>query len=284
MLLWHSICELQVWSATTFVNIISISVQVTMAPKNSLLSMCRSCRLSYISQPRRALSDSARHQAPGGLAERLGIRVEPEEPRKEPEALDQIAEALRKPQRPASNPPPPLSNLMSGELRSIAQSAQEEAATRSNAKISADEPYHLNVYAHRHNMHITFTEPSRNPILSFSAGNIGLRKAQRSSYDACFQLAAYTFRKMAEKQWRVGGKKMTHNTMKTLSDIRRPGAMHGGSGIEIVFRGFGPGREAFQKALLGTEGRMIKPLVSKVTDSTRLKFGGTRSPKVRRLG
>ncbi len=200
--------------------------------------------------------------------------------------MEQIAEALRKPAQrsSASSNVNNAASMFSGDLQSIAQSAREEAATRPGARVSADEPYHLNVYAHKHNMHITFTEPSRNPILSFSSGNIGLRKAQRSSYDACFQLAAYTFRKIAEKQWRVGGKKMTHNEMKTLGDIRRPGAMHGGVGIEIIFRGFGPGREAFQKALLGTEGRMIKPLISKVTDGTRLKFGGTRSPQVRRLG
>lgn len=251
--------------------------------------MCRSCRRSYIAQTRRNASNTTRNHEPSSLAERLGIRVEPETPPKEPQALDQIAEALRKPQKASTSSSgntqhQGLNSLLTGDLRSIARSARDEAATRPSARVSADEPYHLNVYAHKHNTHITFTEPSRNPIISLSTGNLGLRKAQRSSYDASFQLATYTFRKMAEKQWRVGGKKMTHNQMMTLADIRKPGAMSGGAGIEVIMRGFGPGREAFQKALLGTEGRMIKPLVSKVTDSTRLKFGGTRSPKVRRLG
>ena len=75
---------------------------------------------------------------------------------------------------------------------------------------------------------------------------------------------------------------MTMNPMRTLQAVgTRDG---GGSGIEVVLRGYGPGREAFQKALLGQEGRDINQLVSKVTDGTRLKFGGTRSPAVRRLG
>ncbi|EXJ85217.1 hypothetical protein A1O3_05892 [Capronia epimyces CBS 606.96] len=265
-----------------------------MSRPNAFTSMCRSCRRSYMAQTRtqpqtrRHASNTARSQEPSSLAERLGIRIEPETPPKEPQALDQIAEALRKPQRTSTSSPHPqrqgLNSLLTGDLRSIARSARDEAATRPSARVSADEPYHLTVYAHKHNTHITFTEPSRNPIISLSTGNLGLRKAQRSSYDASFQLATYTFRKMAEKQWRLGGKKMTHNQMMTLADIRKPGAMSGGAGIEVIMRGFGPGREAFQKALLGTEGRMIKPLVSKVTDSTRLKFGGTRSPKVRRLG
>ncbi|KIV79474.1 hypothetical protein PV11_07036 [Exophiala sideris] len=246
-----------------------------------LSSMCRSCRHSYTKQVRHAFSSTARKSEERvGLAERRRIRVD--RPKEESSSLDPFSETLRKasPQRPQAN----IRSALSPELRDIARSARDEAATRPSARVSVDEPYHLNVYAHKHNLHITFTDPSRNPIMSLSCGNIGLRKAQRASYDAAFQLAAYTFRKMAEKQWRVGGKKMTHNAMKTLADIRRPGAIHGGTGIEVILRGFGPGREAFQKALLGTEGRVIKPLIGKVTDGTRLKFGGTRSPKVRRLG
>ena len=146
------------------------------------------------------------------------------------------------------------------------------------------EPYHLNVYSHKHNMHLTFTDPARDPILSMSAGDIGLRKAQRSTYDAAYQLAAYFFRKMAEKQWRQGGKKMTNSATRTLLDVGRPSKHEPGTGIEVILRGYGPGREAFQKALLGTEGRQIKPYIVRVTDATRLKFGGTRSHKVRRLG
>lgn len=68
--------------------------------------------------------------------------------------------------------------------------------------------------------------------------------------------------------------------MKTLRDV---GTKDTGVGIEVVLRGFGAGREAFQKALLGTEGSMIKPMIVRVSDATRLKFGGCRSPAVRRL-
>ena len=54
--------------------------------------------------------------------------------------------------------------------------------------------------------------------------------------------------------------------------------------VEVVLRGFGPGREAVSKVLLGSEGRNMRPKVVRVTDATRLKFGGTRSKKPRRLG
>lgn len=198
-----------------------------------------------------------------------------------PQPQDSIMDALRTPQRTrASN----LSGFSKNLSQELTEQAQRNAIEAQHSKVSTSEPYHLNVYAHRHNMHLTFTEPSRDPILSMSAGDIGLRKAQRSTYDAAYQLASYFFRKMAEKQWRTGGKKLTSNPTKTIASIQRPGAMTGGQGIEVILRGYGPGREAFQKALLGTEGRQIKPLISRVTDATRLKFGGTRSHKVRRLG
>ena len=54
--------------------------------------------------------------------------------------------------------------------------------------------------------------------------------------------------------------------------------------VELVLRGFGDGREAIKKILLGSEGMGLRPRIVRVTDATRLKFGGTRSKKPRRLG
>jgi small subunit ribosomal protein S11 len=54
--------------------------------------------------------------------------------------------------------------------------------------------------------------------------------------------------------------------------------------VEVILRGFGAGREAVTKALLGQEGRLLRGKIIKVSDSTRLKIGGTRSKKPRRLG
>lgn len=54
--------------------------------------------------------------------------------------------------------------------------------------------------------------------------------------------------------------------------------------LEIVLRDNGPGREAVTKILLGSEGRALRSRVVRVMDGTRLKFGGTRSKKPRRLG
>lgn len=53
--------------------------------------------------------------------------------------------------------------------------------------------------------------------------------------------------------------------------------------LEVVFRGFGKGRDAVVKALTGVEGRSIRGRVIRVTDASRLKFGGCRSRAPRRL-
>jgi small subunit ribosomal protein S11 len=124
-----------------------------------------------------------------------------------------------------------------------------------------DERHHLHIYSTKHNTHITLTNPNRDALISVSCGNIGFRKAGRSTYDAAYQLAAFVFSRIQDKG--------------LLPQIER---------LEVVYRGFGQGREAVTKAILGSEGRRIRPLVVRLSDSTRLKFGGVRSKKPRRLG
>ncbi|KAI5788621.1 37S ribosomal protein S11 [Pyronema domesticum] len=127
------------------------------------------------------------------------------------------------------------------------------------APTKQDEYHHLHIYSTKHNTHITFTKPDKGAIISMSAGNLGFKKSQRGTYDAAYQLASFVFKGIEEKKV-------------------QPRA------IEVVLRGFGQGREAVVKALMGQEGKYLKPVVKRVTDSTRLKFGGTRSKKPRRLG
>ncbi|KAI4947631.1 hypothetical protein J4E91_006451 [Alternaria rosae] len=124
-----------------------------------------------------------------------------------------------------------------------------------------DDKHKLHVYATKHNTHLCLTQPNRNPLISVSCGNIGFRKAGRGTYDAAYQLAAFLMNRIQDKG--------------LLPQIQK---------LELVYRGFGAGREAVTKAILGAEGKRIRPLIVKLADSTRLKFGGTRSKKPRRLG
>jgi small subunit ribosomal protein S11 len=123
------------------------------------------------------------------------------------------------------------------------------------------EPYHFHIYSHKHNTHITVTDPKRNALISLSCGNLGFRKSNRKHYDSAYQLGAYVIDKMHQKN--------------LVNQIKK---------LEVVLRGFGQGREAVVKVLMGNEGKLLRPKITRVADSTRLKFGGTRSPKRRRLG
>ncbi|CAA9958611.1 mitochondrial ribosomal protein [Pyrenophora teres f. maculata] len=124
-----------------------------------------------------------------------------------------------------------------------------------------DDKHKLHVYATKHNTHLCLTKPNRDPLISVSCGNIGFRKAGRGTYDAAYQLAAFLMSRIQDKG--------------LLPQIQK---------LELTYRGFGSGREAVTKAILGAEGKKVRPLIVKLSDSTRLKFGGTRSKKPRRLG
>lgn len=148
----------------------------------------------------------------------------------------------------------------------------------------SDMPHKLHVYATKHNTHVTLVQPARpasqtpssahststssvmqnksiDVLLSLSAGNIGFRKAGRGSYDAAYQLGSFVLKQIQERGMLVGGAK-----------------------LEVVLRGFGAGREAVTKVLLGAEGSRVRGRIVSVLDSTRLKQGGPRSKKPRRLG
>ncbi|KAK6203350.1 uncharacterized protein RJT21DRAFT_119488 [Scheffersomyces amazonensis] len=96
--------------------------------------------------------------------------------------------------------------------------------------------------------------------LHVSAGQLGFRKAQRAEYEAGFQVATKLFKTIEEKNLIGPNDK-----------------------IELIFKDFGKGREAFQAALMGKEGQNIRSNIVRLTDNTKLKFGGTRSKKLRRL-
>lgn len=122
-------------------------------------------------------------------------------------------------------------------------------------------PHRLHVYSTKHNCHITLSNGKRQPLISVAAGNIGFRKAARGTYDAAYQLGAYV-----------------------MGRIQQQGLLKDIHALELILRDYGPGREAFTKILMGNEGRAIRGTVVRVMDATRLKFGGTRSKKPRRLG
>lgn len=133
-------------------------------------------------------------------------------------------------------------------------------------KMRRSGPHHLHVYSHKHNTHVTLTKPNGDAMISMSCGNVGFKKHQRGTYEAAFQLSSYVLRAIKERGY------LAEDTPNYIYQL------------DLIFRGYGDGRMAFQTALLGVEGRFIRSRVSRVFDATRLKIGGNRAPKPRRLG
>lgn len=131
-------------------------------------------------------------------------------------------------------------------------------------KKSADEylgEFHLAIYSHKHNTQITLCKPNGDVVVSKSCGHIGFKKSQRKSYDAAYQICAFTLDWLYRRNWHKKIQKM-----------------------RVSLRGFGQGRDAVQKVLLGPEGKLLRDKITSVCDSTKLKIGGCRSPRPRRLG
>lgn len=82
---------------------------------------------------------------------------------------------------------------------------------------------------------------------------------------------------------------LTHKTFHFRSERERT-TKHGqkvrdeqAGTIELVLKGFGPGREALISALGSAPGEEIRKKVKRITDATPLKIGGVRPKKRRKL-
>ncbi|GAA5941809.1 mitochondrial 37S ribosomal protein uS11m MRPS18 [Sporobolomyces koalae] len=142
-------------------------------------------------------------------------------------------------------------------------------------------PYKLSVLSTRNNTILTLsTSPAganatsqdpHVPIAWVSAGSAGYKGAARGTYDAAVEVSLKMFQK--------------------IKDLIEPPVLSGGvkqkakgpkpTELEVVWKGFGQGRDAVFRSLMGAEGDEVRSLVKRVTDATPLKIGGTRAKKRR---
>jgi small subunit ribosomal protein S11 len=122
--------------------------------------------------------------------------------------------------------------------------------------------YHLHVQCTSNNSIVTLTDARGNTVERgwFSGGSCGLKGANRSGYEAGYQCAVRAFKRIQELE------------EATSSPIA----------LDLFFKGFGKGREAFMNAMTLTEGERVRNLVTSVTDRTGIKIGGTRAKKQKR--
>ncbi|CAG8534242.1 4552_t:CDS:1 [Ambispora gerdemannii] len=111
------------------------------------------------------------------------------------------------------------------------------------------------VTASYNNTIITLTDSKHNPLVRQSGGTVGFKKSHRGGYEAAHQTAVAIATKAKEKNIKI-------------------------TDVEIVLKGFGPGRDAAFKALTVPENGWT---IKRVTDATPIPFNGCRPRKTRRI-
>jgi small subunit ribosomal protein S11 len=132
-------------------------------------------------------------------------------------------------------------------------------------QLKADAAAHqLHVQASRNNTIITLARPHdarEHPggtIMSTSGGTAGFKKSARSGYEAGYRAATTMFAALEAAERKLG-------------DIK----------LDVVWKGFGQGRDAVFRALTSSEGEYVRARVVGMRDATNIKIGGVR-PKKRR--
>jgi len=138
--------------------------------------------------------------------------------------------------------------------------------------------YHMHVLCTPNNTHVLIRDAHGRPLkgASWSGGACGFKGVNRSGYEAGYQCAVRAFARVKQLVQEEGG---------------GAGVGVGGMGgmgvsrarLEVIFKGFGQGRDAVSKALMTSEGDDVRPYIVRVTDNTPIKIGGTRARKTRRL-
>ncbi|KAK5123219.1 hypothetical protein LTR85_003418 [Meristemomyces frigidus] len=257
---------------------------IAKAPRAFTSFICQSCRQRLLPQANRAFTTSAARRADDGPPSGNDSALA---------GLGALSSSINSTNRrkgfnnaaPTNASRPSYMEILDTAPGDPASFLSDQYGRNLNAPLAGEKPHRMHILATKHNTHITIVQPTRpasqtassgvsgtsasaadqkkmvDVLLSLSTGNISFRKAGRGSYDAAYQLAAFVLKQLQER-----------------------GITSGIRDLEVVLRGFGAGREAVTKALLGAEGRYIRGKISAVVDATRLKLGGPRSKKPRRLG
>jgi len=118
--------------------------------------------------------------------------------------------------------------------------------------------YHLHAVSLTRNLLITVTNHLHNPVFMTSAGRLKRYKhSRRGLPEAAYDTTTLAFQIMKDKDLQ----------------IRR---------LEIVLKGYGPGRRGFLTALDGPPGDFLRSKIVRVTDSTPMSIGLVRPGRAKR--
>ena len=127
--------------------------------------------------------------------------------------------------------------------------------------------YQLHVFSSRNNTILTLTTTgtsaqgivsnTSSPVAWVSAGSAGYKGAARGTFDAAVEVSLRMFKKVAD----LVNPPILSGGQKLKTTFPRPDE------LEIIWKGFGQGRDAVFRTLMSGEGDAIKGLVNRVTDA-----------------
>lgn len=144
--------------------------------------------------------------------------------------------------------------------------------------------YFLHVQASRNNTILHFAEHDGKTVPGgfISSGTLGFKKVQRGQFEAGFQCALKMLSLI--DQTVVNERKRADPAQYNGHSLRSSGfPWVEGMSLEVIFKGFGQGRDAFYQALMTGQGENVRGAIEYLQDRTPIKVGGTRSKKARRL-
>ncbi|KAI0356551.1 translational machinery component [Trametes cingulata] len=134
------------------------------------------------------------------------------------------------------------------------------AAANQAYKPGVEKPlYNVSVKATRNNTIVTFARPDGKQLVTLTGGKLGFKKSNRNGYEAGYQCAVGIIAAMEKEMKRT--------------DFE----------WQLFLKGFGQGRDAMLTAITTAVGVNVKDRLTRVTDRTPIKIGGTRGMKARRI-
>lgn len=120
---------------------------------------------------------------------------------------------------------------------------------------------HYRIYckSNRNNTIVTFTDHAGNPRAWSSGGHCGFKGTRGSTPEAAYAAI-----------------------MKVIAKVTAAAEQEEFL-LDIYLNGFGAGRSTLITTLASPEGDMLRPLLTRLTDRTPIKIGGTRAKKERRV-
>src|SRR5579871_4838746 len=83
------------------------------------------------------------------------------------------------------------------------------------------------------NIHVTICDYKHNPVIAISAGQLGKKHSKRQTPEAAFETAVKAFERLANSKYQI-------------------------QQVELVLKGFGPGRRGFLQAITSPQGEFVR--------------------------